>query len=55
MRKPVLTVVLTALSVTLVAQTPKKHFLWAVKAEGAPPIYLMGSLHDRRPSMLRRQ
>jgi uncharacterized protein YbaP (TraB family) len=49
MRKPVLTLVLTALSVTLVAQSPKKHFLWAVKAEGAPPIYLMGSLHVLTP------
>src|SRR6478672_10594418 len=49
MRKRVLTVVLTALAVTLVAQTSKKHFLWAVRAEGAPPIYLMGSLHVLTP------
>jgi uncharacterized protein len=27
------------------AQAPAKHFLWSVSAPGAPPSYLMGSLH----------
>jgi uncharacterized protein YbaP (TraB family) len=27
------------------AQAPAKHFLWSVNAPGAPPSYLMGSLH----------
>jgi uncharacterized protein len=44
-----LAVLLAALSATLGAQTAKKHFLWALKAEGAPPVYLMGSLHVLTP------
>jgi uncharacterized protein YbaP (TraB family) len=32
-----------------VAQSPQKHFLWVVKANGAPPTYLMGSLHVLTP------
>ena len=31
------------------AQTPKKHFLWAVRQSGAPPTYLLGSLHVLTP------
>ena len=31
------------------AQAPKKTFLWAVKSAGAPPTYLMGSLHVLTP------
>lgn len=27
------------------AQAPQKHFLWTVSAPGAPPSYLLGSLH----------
>src|SRR5688500_8479817 len=27
------------------AQTAKKNFMWAVRTPGAPPTYLMGSLH----------
>ena len=27
------------------AQAPARHFLWTVSAPGAPPSYLMGSLH----------
>jgi hypothetical protein len=27
------------------AQAPAKHFLWSVNAPGAPPSYLMGSIH----------
>jgi uncharacterized protein YbaP (TraB family) len=27
------------------AQAPAKHFLWSVNAPGAPPTYLMGSIH----------
>jgi len=35
-----------ALAVTPVwAQAPAKHFLWSVTAPGAPPTYLMGSIH----------
>jgi uncharacterized protein len=26
-------------------QAPKKSFLWAITSTGAPPVYLMGSLH----------
>nr|AAP58517.1 conserved hypothetical protein [uncultured Acidobacteriota bacterium] len=31
------------------AQTTKKNFMWAVRAPGAPPTYLMGSLHVLTP------
>ncbi len=31
------------------AQAPQKHFLWAVGAPGAPPTYLVGSLHVLTP------
>ena len=31
------------------AQAPAKHFLWTVSAPGAPPSYLMGSLHVLTP------
>ena len=31
------------------AQAPRKNFLWAVRAPGAPPTYLMGSLHVLTP------
>jgi uncharacterized protein len=31
------------------AQAPAKHFLWTVVAPGAPPSYLMGSLHVLTP------
>ncbi len=31
------------------AQAPAKHFLWSVNAPGAPPSYLMGSLHVLTP------
>jgi len=31
------------------AQAPRKHFLWAVRHPGAPPTYLMGSLHVLTP------
>lgn len=29
----------------VVAQAPNKHFMWTVSAPGAPPTYLVGSLH----------
>jgi uncharacterized protein len=29
----------------VLAQAPAKHFLWTVNATGAPPTYLMGSIH----------
>jgi uncharacterized protein len=32
-------------SAAVAAQAPRKTFLWAVRAPGAPPTYLMGSLH----------
>jgi uncharacterized protein YbaP (TraB family) len=42
--------VATALSVTSVAaQAPAKTFMWTVTAPGAPPSYLMGSLHVLTP------
>jgi uncharacterized protein YbaP (TraB family) len=31
------------------AQTASKHFLWAVRHPGAPPTYLVGSLHVLTP------
>ena len=31
------------------AQTPKKSFLWEIRNAGAPPVYLMGSLHALTP------
>jgi uncharacterized protein len=31
------------------AQAPSKHFMWAIRAPGAPPTYLMGSLHLLMP------
>src|SRR5687767_4448735 len=31
------------------AQSAKKHFLWAIRQPGAPPTYLMGSLHLLKP------
>lgn len=31
------------------AQAPARHFLWIVSAPGAPPSYLMGSLHVLTP------
>jgi uncharacterized protein YbaP (TraB family) len=35
-----------ALAITpVLAQAPAKHFLWSVNAPGAPPSYLMGSIH----------
>ena len=35
-----------ALTMTpVLAQAPAKHFLWSVNAPGAPPSYLMGSIH----------
>lgn len=30
-------------------QAAKKHFLWAIRQPGAPPTYLMGSLHLLKP------
>jgi uncharacterized protein len=38
--------VLTALPA---AQTTRKHFMWAVRQAGAPPTYLVGSLHVLTP------
>ena len=37
--------VLSALVATPSAQSPRKHFMWAVQQAGAPPTYLVGSLH----------
>jgi uncharacterized protein len=31
------------------AQTSRAHFMWAVRQAGAPPIYLVGSLHVLTP------
>ena len=31
------------------AQSPSRHFLWTVTSPGAPPSYLMGSLHVLTP------
>src|SRR5262245_36472901 len=36
---------LAAMTAAATAQSPKKSFLWAIKSAGAPPVYLMGSLH----------
>jgi uncharacterized protein YbaP (TraB family) len=41
--------VATSLAVSAAAQAPAKHFLWVVSAPGAPPTYLMGSLHVLTP------
>src|SRR6187200_78632 len=31
------------------AQTSRSHFMWAVRHAGAPPTYLVGSLHVLTP------
>src|SRR5688500_13179381 len=31
------------------AQTSRSHFMWAVRQAGAPPTYLVGSLHVLTP------
>jgi uncharacterized protein YbaP (TraB family) len=42
--------VVTALTIASgAAQAPAKNFLWTVTAPGAPPSYLMGSLHVLTP------
>jgi uncharacterized protein YbaP (TraB family) len=43
--------VLTGLFATAApaAQTPRSHFMWAVRQPGAPPTYLVGSLHVLTP------
>ncbi len=43
-----LTLVAT-LVVAPAAQTPRKHFMWAVQKAGTPPTYLLGSLHVLTP------
>lgn len=51
MRRLILCTVLlaTVLGVVPTAQSGRKHFLWAVRQAGAPPTYLMGSLHVLTP------
>jgi uncharacterized protein len=34
----------------VLAQAPAKNFMWVVRAPGAPPSYLMGSLHVLTPA-----
>lgn len=50
---PRLVVCFSILAATAVAapgaQAPAKHFLWTVTAPGAPPSYLLGSLHVLTP------
>jgi hypothetical protein len=41
--------VTTALAITAHAQAPAKTFMWTITAPGAPPSYLMGSLHVLTP------
>jgi uncharacterized protein len=38
-----------ALTAAVSAQAPKKHFMWAITQDGAPPTYLVGSLHVLTP------
>jgi uncharacterized protein len=46
MRRLAICVVVAAAVTSATAQAPKKSFLWAIQsAGGAPPVYLMGSLH----------
>jgi uncharacterized protein YbaP (TraB family) len=51
MRRALLYVLLLATLVAAVpsAQTTRKHFMWAVRQAGAPPTYLVGSLHVLTP------
>jgi uncharacterized protein YbaP (TraB family) len=51
MRRISVCVSLAAILATAVpsAQTASKHFLWAVRHAGAPPTYLVGSLHVLTP------
>lgn len=51
MRSLVLSLSLTAgLCAAPLAQAPARHFLWTVTAPGAPPSYLVGSLHVLTPA-----
>jgi uncharacterized protein YbaP (TraB family) len=51
MRRLALCVVLSAVFATAgpSAQTSRTHFMWAVRQAGAPPTYLVGSLHVLTP------
>lgn len=51
MRRVALCVCLAAALATAVplAQSAKKHFIWAVRQGGGPPTYLVGSLHVLTP------
>src|SRR3990170_6216224 len=51
MRRLALCVVLSAICAAAVpsAQTSRTHFMWAVRQGGAPPTYLVGSLHVLTP------
>ena len=51
MRRFALYVVLAAALATAApaAQTSRTHFMWAVRQAGAPPTYLVGSLHVLTP------
>jgi hypothetical protein len=51
MRRRVLCLLLFAVLLVAVpsAQTTRKHFMWAVGQAGAPPTYLVGSLHVLTP------
>jgi uncharacterized protein YbaP (TraB family) len=48
-RAACLSIVVVVAAVSLVAQAPKKHFLWAITSADAPPTYLMGSMHLLTP------
>lgn len=45
----VLGLLLATLGSPASAQAPSRHFLWTVSAPGAPPSYLLGSLHLLTP------
>jgi hypothetical protein len=51
MRRHALCVLLLAAAIAAApsAQTARKHFMWAVGQAGAPPTYLVGSLHVLTP------
>jgi uncharacterized protein YbaP (TraB family) len=50
MRRLTLCVTLAALvAASPLAQAPAKNFMWAIRAPGGPPTYLLGSLHLLMP------
>lgn len=45
----ILGLLVASLGLPASAQAPPRHFLWTVSAPGAPPTYLLGSLHLLTP------